>query len=31
MYATRMKLCDRILAGPLEHLERLGPARFAAV
>jgi putative ATP-binding cassette transporter len=28
MYACRMKLCHQVLAAPLAHLERLGPARL---
>ena len=28
MYTSRMKLCRQVLAAPLRHLERLGPARL---
>src|SRR5262249_32295105 len=28
MYSARMKLCQQVLAAPLRHLERLGPARL---
>lgn len=28
MYTSRMKLCQEVLAAPLRHLERLGPAKL---
>jgi len=28
MYTSRIKLCQQVLAAPLRHLERLGPARL---